>query len=286
MRSIQGSCGGGWKRSRPFHCSAESRMRAGTPVSATPRFRHRGRRRRKTGSAELFMGWNNPPVPWKEFERTLSGEPPPGDGNDSPAWARHRDGYFRPAALADLRGDDDAGSRVRVEYAELHCHSNFSFLDGASHPEELAEEAIRLGLSGLALTDHDGFYGVVRFSEAAQELGLPTIFGAELSLDLPGPQNGEPDPAGAHLLALARGPAGYARLSRVISEAQLAGKEKGRPVYDLDQVAAELREHVLVLTGCRKGLVPKALLTGGVAAAAWELERLTKLFGEEHVAVE
>ena len=53
-------------------------------------------------------------------------------------------------------------------YAELHCHSNFSFLDGASHPEELAEEAARLGLAALALTDHDGFYGVVRFAEAAR----------------------------------------------------------------------------------------------------------------------
>ena len=53
-------------------------------------------------------------------------------------------------------------------YAELHCHSNFSFLDGASHPEELAEEAARLGLAALAITDHDGFYGVVRFAEAAR----------------------------------------------------------------------------------------------------------------------
>ncbi len=67
-------------------------------------------------------------------------------------------------------------------YAELHCHSNFSFLDGASHPEELVEEAARLGLAALALTDHDGFYGVVRFAEAARDVGLPTVFGAELTL--------------------------------------------------------------------------------------------------------
>ncbi len=67
-------------------------------------------------------------------------------------------------------------------YAELHCHSNFSFLDGASHPEELAEEAARLGMAGLAITDHDGFYGVVRFAEAARVVDLPTVFGAELTL--------------------------------------------------------------------------------------------------------
>ena len=70
------------------------------------------------------------------------------------------------------------------DYAELHCHTNFSFLDGASHPEELVEEAARLGLAALAVTDHDGFYGVVRFAEAARPLGLPTVFGTELTLGL------------------------------------------------------------------------------------------------------
>ena len=56
-------------------------------------------------------------------------------------------------------------------YAELHAHSAFSFLDGASHPEELAAEGARLGLSALAVTDHDGLYGVVRFAEAARKIG-------------------------------------------------------------------------------------------------------------------
>jgi error-prone DNA polymerase len=69
-----------------------------------------------------------------------------------------------------------------VPYAELHCHSNFSFLDGASHPEELAEEAHRLGLTALAVTDHNGLYGVVRFAEAARAVGLPTVFGSEITV--------------------------------------------------------------------------------------------------------
>jgi error-prone DNA polymerase len=236
------------------------------------------------------MGFNNPPMSWSRLERALSGKPVDvdgvihdpvtidhGDGGDTPAWTRKRPRFEAP---------DFVRQSSTVDYAELHCHSNFSFLDGASHPEELVQEAARLGLTGLALTDHDGFYGVVRFAEAGLELGVPTVFGAELSLDLPGPQNGEPDPVGAHLLALARGPEGYARLSRVIAEAQLAGKEKGRPVYDVDRVADELAGHVVVLTGCRKGLVPRALLTDGVTAAARELDRLTALFGAEHVVVE
>src|SRR5215468_4534613 len=99
-----------------------------------------------------------------------------------------------------------------VQYAELHCHSNFSFLDGASHPEELVEEAARLGLSALACTDHNGLYGVVRFAEAARALDLPTVFGCEFALHGGRyPQRPVPDPPGEHLLVLAQGPAGYAR---------------------------------------------------------------------------
>jgi error-prone DNA polymerase len=255
------------------------------------------------------MGWNNSDLPWSEMERRLSGRGGPlgphppsrparlvvdplavdADGGDSPAWTRKRRPY-QPPPLAE-----DAGPAA-VPYAELHCHTNFSFLDGASHPEELAEEAARLGLTGLAVTDHDGLYGVVRFAEAARTLNeelteagrpaLQTIFGAELSLDLPVPQNGVADPVGRHLLVLARGAAGYARMSRVIAEAQLAGGEKGRPAYDLEKLAADLADHVLVLTGCRKGPVPAALLAEGVDAAARELDRLAALFGAEHVAVE
>ncbi|AGL15501.1 error-prone DNA polymerase [Actinoplanes sp. N902-109] len=233
------------------------------------------------------MGFNNPKVPWGELESALTGKKHlrvvdplalDGDGGDAPAWSRKRQPYEAPAFVRS------AGAEP---YAELHCHSNFSFLDGASHPEELAEEAARLGLSALAVTDHDGFYGVVRFSQAARELALPTVFGAELSLDLTRPQNGEADPEGRHLLALAHGPEGYARLARTISRGQLDGKEKGKPSYgDLEQIADVLRDHVLVLTGCRKGSVPRALAAEGVAGAARELDRLVRLFGRGNVVVE
>jgi error-prone DNA polymerase len=173
-----------------------------------------------------------------------------------------------------------------VPYAELHCHSNFSFLDGASHPEELAEEAVRLGLSALALTDHDGMYGVVRFAEAAKVVGMPTVFGAELSLGLTKPQNGIPDPEGHHLLVIARDPEGYARLCRTISTAQLAGREKGKPVYSLSSLADVHGGHWLVLTGCRKGLVPATLMGDGPAAAARSLADFVAVFGRDNVAVE
>jgi error-prone DNA polymerase len=234
------------------------------------------------------MGWRNPPVPWQELEARLSGRarpfPTDGDGGDSPAWSYRRQPYQPPAELK--------ASRPTVAYAELHCHSNFSFLDGASHPEELVEEAARLGLSALALTDHDGMYGVVRFAEAATAIGMPTVFGAELSLGLTRPQNGVADPDGTHLVILARDATGYGRLCRAISTAHMAGKEKGKPQIDLETLAAigggthVVPDHWLVLTGCRKGLVPKALLDRGPTAAAAELHRLQVLFGADNVAVE
>src|SRR5437879_9072083 len=148
------------------------------------------------------MSGFNPPISWSELNRRLSdkaaapaGERPTdgrpgdplvrGDGGDSPAWSRKRSPYEAPAVVR----------RRRVHrYAELHAHSNFSFLDGASHPEELAEEGARLGLEALAITDHDGFYGVVRFAEAARVLDLPTVFGAELTLGRTQPQLGIADP--------------------------------------------------------------------------------------------
>ena len=69
-----------------------------------------------------------------------------------------------------------------VPYAELHCHTHFSFLDGASAPDELIERAVALGLSGVAVTDHQGLYGVVRFANAAREAGLRPIVGIEIEL--------------------------------------------------------------------------------------------------------
>jgi error-prone DNA polymerase len=178
----------------------------------------------------------------------------------------------------------------------LHCHSNFSFLDGASHPEELVAEAARLRLGALALTDHDGLYGVVRFSETARAVGLPAVFGAELTL-VPTPgsssapvpsqaRTGGPDPVGTHLVILARDPEGYGRLSRAIAEAHLAGGTKGNPTCTLEDLGNRHGGHWLILTGCRKGAVPAALTEAGPAAAGKELDRLTEAFGRENVAVE
>ena len=238
------------------------------------------------------MAFNNPDQPWKDIERRLSDRPllksaatasrvstHPGDGSDAPAWSRKRLPY--EANVTRQRGS--------VAYAELHCHSNFSFLDGASHPEELVEEAARLGLEAIGICDHNGFYGVVRFAEAARGVGMPTVFGVELTLDCRESRNGSPDPDGRHLVVMARDPIGYARLARAISTAQMAG-EKAAPRLSLDQlgeiVCGDDPGHVVALTACRKGAVPAALVDEGPAAATRELRALVEHFGREHTFVE
>ncbi|MFV0427626.1 MAG: error-prone DNA polymerase [Beutenbergiaceae bacterium] len=184
-----------------------------------------------------------------------------------------------------------------MRYAELHAHSAFSFLDGASQPEELVTEAARCGLAGVALTDHDGLYGVVRFAEAARAADMPSIFGAELTLSTVRPR-GAADPVGEHLLILARGRQGYQRLSRAIATAHLAAGRKGQAHYRLSDLAehagdvgASDREgHWMILTGCRKGSVRKALEPApgvwDVPAATAAVNELVELFGRRNVAVE
>ncbi|MDU0295067.1 PHP domain-containing protein, partial [Saccharothrix longispora] len=232
------------------------------------------------------MGWNNPPARWPDLEQAPAGKPHVPDGGDGPGWSRRRDRYEAPAD-SGIKVDELGSTRSRVPYVELHCHSNFSFLDGASHPEELVETAQQLELDGIALTDHDGMYGVVRFAEAARELGVRTVFGTELSLGLSAPGNGAPDPGGEHLLLLATDRDGYHALCRTITSGQLGpGSGKGRPVYDLEQVVADTRDECVVLTGCRKGAVRRALDRDGPDAAFVQVRRLVDLYGEDRVFVE
>ncbi len=121
------------------------------------------------------MGWDNPPVPWRELERRLSWDMTRQDGSEPAGVVK---GRFGP------QPDQDDGP----PWAELHCHSSYSFLDGASSPAELVAEAARQGVQALALTDHDGMYGVAQFAQAAARqaeqtgLSLGTIFGAELGI--------------------------------------------------------------------------------------------------------
>ena len=160
-----------------------------------------------------------------------------------------------------------------VPYAELHCRSNFSFLQGASHPEQLVEQAQSLGLDALALTDRNGLYGIVRFAEAARVLGLPTVFGAELQLNI------------GSVVIIARNPRGYAHLSSAISAGQLAGS-KEHPVFGLEQLGEFSVGDWWVLTGARDGVVSRALLDDGPSVAERRVQQMKSAFGNNSVVME
>lgn len=165
-------------------------------------------------------------------------------------------------------------------YAELHCHSNFSLLDGASHPEDLVARAAELGLPALALTDHDAVYGAVRFIKAAEAHGIQPILGAELTLhhdDRPG------DPF--HLTLLAENQAGWHNLCYLISRGR-ANAPKGLAALPFSELIG-CTEGIIALSGCRRGELAAALLRGtsqrSVVAIA---RRYLRLFGRRHFFIE
>ena len=160
-----------------------------------------------------------------------------------------------------------------VDYAELHCRSQFSFLHGASSPERLVEVARQLGLSALALTDRHGLYGVVRFAQAARESGVRTVFGAEVSC------------AAGDVVLIADGPSGYVALSQALTDGQMRGT-KSRPVFDTASLAERVRDRCFVLTGASEGPLTRALHADGPRAAQRSLESLVDAFGRDRVLVE
>ena len=151
-------------------------------------------------------------------------------------------------------------------YAELHCHSNFSLLDGGSHPEELVERARELGLAGLAITDRNGLYGAVRFAQAAREAQMPGIIGAELTLE-----------DESHLVVLAETKEGYANLSRLLSRAHL-DNERLDPHTSYRNLA-RYAKGLIALSGCEHSSVPQALAAGDFRTACERAANLRDIFG-------
>ena len=171
---------------------------------------------------------------------------------------------------------------MSLPYVELHCHSGFSFLDGASHPEELVLRAVELGYPALALTDHNGLYGSMEFAQAARRAGLQAITGAEMTLRECFPGVEEPE-EGHHVTLLAETPRGYANLCRLLTEAHM-GSERGDPRLPLSSLL-ELPGGLILLTGCRKSPVAAAL-ESSVAEAEELLHRFMGAFGPGNLFVE
>src|SRR6478672_2373172 len=165
-------------------------------------------------------------------------------------------------------------------YAELHCHSAFSLLDGAALPEQLVARATELGLAALALTDHDELGGVVRFSTAARDAGLSALIGAELTVAVPC-DDGEP--LLTHLPLLAESRDGYANLSTLVTIAR-QGCPRGEPRVTLDQLASHATG-LFALTGCPRGWVASLAARGDTDAACEAAATLMDVF-DRRVAIE
>ena len=172
-----------------------------------------------------------------------------------------------------------------ARYAELHCRSNFTFLEGGSHPEELIARAGEIGLEAVALADRDGLYGAVRFAKAAARTKVGAIVGVELTLDAPElrpkrrrdltPHESAKQP---RIVLLAENETGYANLASAISAAQLRGKKRDARLHlsDLEGKNAGL----IALSGAQRGWAEEALLRGDVATARERAATLRDLFGK------
>ena len=162
-----------------------------------------------------------------------------------------------------------------MKYVELHCHSNYSFQEGASFLEELLARAREIGYPGLALTDHDNLCGAMEFSRIANSIGIQPITGAEVTLA-----------DGSHLTLLAQTRRGYSNLCNLITASRMDADGNRR---DPRLNPALLREHaegLVLLTGCSKGRVPGLVAGGRVNDAEAELRSYAEWFGIENVFVE
>ncbi len=179
-----------------------------------------------------------------------------------------------------------SGDRGSPDYVELHSHSAYSFLDGASQPAELAAAAADLGHHALALTDHDGVGGAMEFAHACAGVGVRPILGAELTVGLR--DAAEP----AHITLLVESAAGWSSLCRLITRAH-EGTREGEgmrealpPSLPLDHLEGQA-EGLVCLSGCaRDGAVAGRWERGEPAAAVAIARRLLAIFGEDRFRVE
>ena len=181
-------------------------------------------------------------------------------------------------------------------YAELHLHTAYSFLDGASLPEEMIARAVELGYSALAITDHDGLHGALEFARAARAAGIAPITGAELTLV-----------DGSHLTLLAETPTGYSNLCRLITAAhhasdrsptastldhdlpisisEIGARNDRAPRLDPSLLAAHA-EGLILLTGCSRGALAQLIDADRVSEATALAQHYVDLFGPTNVVVE
>ncbi len=178
-------------------------------------------------------------------------------------------------------------------YGELHAHSAYTFLEGTDLPETLIVQAHELGLGALGILDVDGMYSAVQTAQAAKTVGVPTVFGAELTVAATPDESGwAPAPLGVASSAQVRLPVlavnqqGYHELCAAISAHNLNHPGQRKVPWELGELARFQRGNWRVLTGTAHGPLRQALRSGGTSAARAVLSRLQDLFGPDRVVVE
>ena len=172
---------------------------------------------------------------------------------------------------------------MSAPYVELHCHSSFSFLDGASSPLELATAAAELGYPALGLVDHDGIWGSMEFAVSCKGAGVRPITGTELTVSAAGRL--------FHLTLLVEDEAGYRNLCRLLTEAHAhtrdgQGRQAGQPSLPLESLAG-FTEGLICLSGCaRQGMVASAWAEGDLARGTGFARRLLGFFGPDNFRIE
>ena len=167
-------------------------------------------------------------------------------------------------------------------YTELHLHTSFSFLDGASQPDELIRRAQDLGYTSLAITDHDGLHGALEFAQLADAAGIQPITGTEITLA-----------DGSHLTLLAETPTGYGNLCRVLTHihhgrhpAPVALPGADPLDHELNPPLGDYAEGIILLTGCRDGQLSRAVARNNMTDATSVLRQYVAWFGRDNVFVE
>ena len=168
------------------------------------------------------------------------------------------------------------------DFVHLHCHTEFSLLDGLAKIKDLLARTRELGMDSLAITDHGSMYGVIKFYLAAREAGIKPIIGVEAyqaARSRLEKQNGT-DNDQHHLLLLAKNNTGYHNLMKLVSHANLEGYYY-KPRIDLE-ILNEHSEGLICLSGCLNGQVPQLLLHKQEETAERKAKEFLEIFGKDY----
>lgn len=169
----------------------------------------------------------------------------------------------------------------QIPYAELHCHTNYSFKEGASEAWDLLVRAKKLGIHAIAITDHDNLCGSMEFSQMAREIGIKSITGVEVTLST----QSSSGLGGHHLTLLAETAAGYSNICKLVTHSHMDSEERNQPALDPAYFATH-SEGVICLSGCRRGQISELLLSGEHSVAKEVAEQYVAWFGRDSFFLE